>query len=171
MSGGALRLVWIHLVAYIRAVNTMGVSKFRRGRIQEESMFFGAPDKSCEKHHGSLPLVSVNTLPPKEHAGDIVTAIELIRSTEKEKGPADRERPRVSAQPQSRTRYLCRSRASRYRIWHQADLPAGHRARPKERACGRLRDRVRDAVQCHFDDQDRSSLIRLHDVKDEVLAA
>ena len=86
MSGGALRLVWIHLVAYIRAVNTMGVSKFRRGRIQEESMFLGAPDKSCEKHHGSLPLVSVNTLPPKEHAGDIVTAIELIRSTEKEKG-------------------------------------------------------------------------------------
>jgi methylmalonyl-CoA mutase len=42
----------------------------------------------CEhkKHDGSLPLVGVNTDLPKEHAGDIVTEIELIRSTEGEKG-------------------------------------------------------------------------------------
>jgi methylmalonyl-CoA mutase len=33
-----------------------------------------------------LPLVGVNTFLPKEHAGDIVTEIELIRSTEEEKG-------------------------------------------------------------------------------------
>lgn len=35
----------------------------------------------------------------------------------------------------------------------------------------KLRDRVRDPVQCHFDDHDRPSVIRLHYVKDEVLAA
>jgi hypothetical protein len=34
-----------------------------------------------------------------------------------------------------------------------------------------LRDQVRDAVHCHFDDGERPSLIRLHYVKDEVLAA
>lgn len=34
-----------------------------------------------------------------------------------------------------------------------------------------LRDRVRDAVHCHFDEHDRPSMIRLHYVKDEVLAA
>ena len=34
-----------------------------------------------------------------------------------------------------------------------------------------LRANVRDAVQCHFDEQDRPKLIRLHYVKDEVLAA
>ena len=39
-----------------------------------------------KKHDGSLPLIGVNTFLPKEHAGDIVTKIELIRSTEEEKG-------------------------------------------------------------------------------------
>lgn len=39
-----------------------------------------------KKHDGSLPLVGVNTFLPKEHAGDIVTEIELIRSTPEEKG-------------------------------------------------------------------------------------
>ncbi len=34
-----------------------------------------------------------------------------------------------------------------------------------------LRDSVRDAVQCHFDKPDRPTVIRLHYVKDEVLAA
>ena len=34
-----------------------------------------------------------------------------------------------------------------------------------------LRDHVRDAVQCHFDEGDRPTIIRLHYVKDEVLAA
>jgi hypothetical protein len=34
-----------------------------------------------------------------------------------------------------------------------------------------LRDQVRDAVHIHFDDGDRPSVIRLHYVKDEVLAA
>ncbi len=34
----------------------------------------------------ALPLVGVNTFLPKEHAGEIATEIELIRSTEEEKG-------------------------------------------------------------------------------------
>ena len=34
-----------------------------------------------------------------------------------------------------------------------------------------LREQVRDAVQCHFDETDRPKMIRLHYVKDEVLAA
>lgn len=34
-----------------------------------------------------------------------------------------------------------------------------------------LREQVRDAVQCHFDEGDRPTIIRLHYVKDEVLAA
>ena len=38
-----------------------------------------------KNHDGILPLIGVNTFLPKEHAGDIVTTIELIRSTEEEK--------------------------------------------------------------------------------------
>ncbi|MET0232960.1 MAG: 2-oxoisovalerate dehydrogenase E1 subunit beta [Rhodanobacteraceae bacterium] len=34
-----------------------------------------------------------------------------------------------------------------------------------------LRDQVRDAVQVHFDGVDRPAIIRLHYVRDEVLAA
>ena len=59
------------------AMDTM----YQRGKIQEESMYY-----EHKKHDGSLPLVGVNTFLPKEHAGDIVTEIELIRSTEQEKG-------------------------------------------------------------------------------------
>jgi methylmalonyl-CoA mutase len=59
------------------AMDTM----YQRGKIQEESMVY-----EHKKHDGSLPLVGVNTFLPKEHAGDIVTEIELIRSTEEEKG-------------------------------------------------------------------------------------
>ena len=34
-----------------------------------------------------------------------------------------------------------------------------------------LSDAVRDAVRCHFDDADRPKVIRLHLVRDEVIAA
>ena len=34
-----------------------------------------------------------------------------------------------------------------------------------------LRDQVRDAVRCHYDDEDIPKLIRLHFVRDEVIAA
>jgi predicted RNase H-like HicB family nuclease len=34
-----------------------------------------------------------------------------------------------------------------------------------------LREMVRDAVQCHFEEQMRPQLIRLHIVRDEVIAS
>lgn len=34
-----------------------------------------------------------------------------------------------------------------------------------------LRDAVREAVTCHFEDSDRPRLIRLHHVRDEVIPA
>jgi hypothetical protein len=34
-----------------------------------------------------------------------------------------------------------------------------------------LREMVRDAVRCHFDDDDRPSVIRLHFVREDVIAA
>ncbi|WP_298190084.1 methylmalonyl-CoA mutase family protein [Metallibacterium sp.] len=58
------------------AMDTM----YQRGKIQEESMFY-----EQKKHDGSLPLIGVNTYLPREHAGEIATSIELIRSTEEEK--------------------------------------------------------------------------------------
>jgi methylmalonyl-CoA mutase len=59
------------------AMDTM----YQRGKIQEESLYY-----EHKKHDGSLPLIGVNTFLPREHGGDIVTEIELIRSTEGEKG-------------------------------------------------------------------------------------
>ncbi|MEH6419662.1 methylmalonyl-CoA mutase family protein [Pseudomonas sp. CGJS7] len=59
------------------AMDTM----YQRGKIQEESLYY-----EHKKHDGSLPLVGVNTFLPKDHGGDIVTEIELIRSTGEEKG-------------------------------------------------------------------------------------
>ncbi|HDM79281.1 MAG TPA: 2-oxoisovalerate dehydrogenase [Deltaproteobacteria bacterium] len=34
-----------------------------------------------------------------------------------------------------------------------------------------LKEMIRDAVQCHFDESERPAIIRLHLVKDEVFAA
>ncbi len=59
------------------AMDTM----YQRGKIQEESLYY-----EHKKHDGSLPLIGVNTYLPKEHAGEVATKIELIRSTEEEKG-------------------------------------------------------------------------------------
>ncbi|RZA28096.1 MAG: methylmalonyl-CoA mutase, partial [Lysobacteraceae bacterium] len=59
------------------AMDTM----YQRGKIQEESLYY-----EHKKHDGSLPLVGVNMFLPKEHGGEIATEIELIRSTEEEKG-------------------------------------------------------------------------------------
>ena len=58
------------------AMDTM----YQRGKIQEESLYY-----EHKKHDGSLPLVGVNTFLPREHAGEVATEIELIRSTEPEK--------------------------------------------------------------------------------------
>ena len=59
------------------AMDTM----YQRGKIQEESLYY-----EQKKHDGSLPLIGVNTYLPREHAGEVATRIELIRSTEEEKG-------------------------------------------------------------------------------------
>jgi methylmalonyl-CoA mutase len=59
------------------AMDTM----YQRGKIQEESLYY-----EHKKHDGSLPLIGVNTFLPREHAGETATTIELIRSTEEEKG-------------------------------------------------------------------------------------
>ncbi|MDR3417441.1 MAG: methylmalonyl-CoA mutase family protein [Nevskia sp.] len=59
------------------AMDTM----YQRGKIQEESLYY-----EHKKYDGSLPLVGVNTFLPREHGGEIATTIELIRSTEEEKG-------------------------------------------------------------------------------------
>ena len=59
------------------AMDTM----YQRGKIQEESMYY-----EHKKHDGSLPLIGVNTYLPRDHGGEITTTIELIRSTEEEKG-------------------------------------------------------------------------------------
>ncbi len=49
----------------------------QRGRIQEESMYY-----EHKKREGSLPLIGVGTFLQKDRGGEI----ELIRSTEEEKG-------------------------------------------------------------------------------------
>ena len=59
------------------AMDTM----YQRGKIQEESLFY-----EQKKHDGSLPLIGVNTYLPKNHGGETATTIQLIRSTEEEKG-------------------------------------------------------------------------------------
>ncbi len=59
------------------AMDTM----YQRGKIQEESLYY-----EHKKYDGSLPLIGVNTFLAKEHGGEIATSIELIRSTENEKG-------------------------------------------------------------------------------------
>ena len=58
------------------AMDTM----YQRGKIQEESLYY-----EHKKHDGSLPLIGVNTYLPKDHAGEVATTIELIRSTDAEK--------------------------------------------------------------------------------------
>ena len=58
------------------AMDTM----YQRGKIQEESMIY-----ERKKHDGSLPLIGVNTFLPREHAGEVATKVELIRSTPEEK--------------------------------------------------------------------------------------
>ncbi len=47
----------------------------------------------------------------------------------------------------------------------------GHAIFTQAETLEELRAMVRDAVRCHFDDAERPRLIRLHMVKDEVIAA
>jgi methylmalonyl-CoA mutase len=59
------------------AMDTM----YQRGKIQDESLYY-----ESKKHDGSYPLIGVNTFLPKTGQEDEVHDLELIRSTESEKG-------------------------------------------------------------------------------------
>jgi hypothetical protein len=45
----------------------------------------------------------------------------------------------------------------------------GHSIYTQTSSLSELKDLVRDAVRCHFDDASRPRVIRLHMVKDEVI--
>jgi len=47
----------------------------------------------------------------------------------------------------------------------------GHSVFTEAESFEELKTMVQDAVRCHFDEGERPSLIRLHQVKDEVIAA
>jgi isobutyryl-CoA mutase len=121
------------------AMDTM----YQRGKIQEESMYY-----EHKKHDGSLPLVGVNTFLPKEHAGDIVTEIELIRSTPDEKG---QQISNVKAYQQNRNEVaLPQGEAGEGR---QAGLAAGE-GRPKS-----YPDEARPALPHPLEGEGRPALL------------
>ena len=47
----------------------------------------------------------------------------------------------------------------------------GHSVFTEAETFEELKTMVQDAVRCHFEEADRPSLIRLHQVRDEVIAA
>ena len=47
----------------------------------------------------------------------------------------------------------------------------GHAVFTEAETFEELKTMVQDAVRCHFEEADRPSLIRLHQVRDEVIAA
>lgn len=47
----------------------------------------------------------------------------------------------------------------------------GHSIYTEAETLDELKREVQDAVRCHFDDEDRPRVIRLHLVKDEVISA
>jgi hypothetical protein len=47
----------------------------------------------------------------------------------------------------------------------------GHSIFTQAESMEELRDAVRDAVRCHFDEGERPHVIRLHTVRDEVIPA
>ena len=50
-------------------------------------------------------------------------------------------------------------------------LALGHSIFTEADSWDELREAVRDAVTCHFDSDDRPAMIRLHAVREEVVAA
>ncbi|MGB2983726.1 MAG: 2-oxoisovalerate dehydrogenase [Candidatus Bipolaricaulia bacterium] len=47
----------------------------------------------------------------------------------------------------------------------------GHSVFTEAETLDQLKRRIQDAVRCHFDPDERPALIRLHQVRDEVIAA
>src|SRR5690242_6861556 len=91
------------------AMDTM----YQRGKIQEESLYY-----EHKKHDGSLPLIGVNTYLPKEDAGEVATKIELIRSTEEEKG---QQIANVQAYQQARNKFAPSGETSHAHATDSAD--------------------------------------------------
>ena len=46
----------------------------------------------------------------------------------------------------------------------------GHAIFTEAESFDELKEQVRDAVRCHFDEEERPSMVRLHLVREEVLA-
>jgi isobutyryl-CoA mutase len=67
-------------------LSEMGQAMASRGNIQDELMHYSSFDQGCKTHDESLPLIGVNTFLQRTYGGEIATEIELIRSTEEEKG-------------------------------------------------------------------------------------
>ncbi len=59
------------------AMDTM----YQRGKIQDESLYY-----ESKKHDGSLPIIGVNTYKSDKDESAMIGELELIRSTESEKG-------------------------------------------------------------------------------------
>jgi len=89
---------------------------YQRGKIQEESLYY-----EHKKHDGSLPLIGVNTYLPKEHAGEVATKIELIRSTEEEK---TQQITNVQAYQKARNQFAPSGETSHAHATDSADDPA-----------------------------------------------
>jgi hypothetical protein len=68
----------------------------------------------------------------------------------------------------SRARSSSRSRKRRKEASARA---LGHAIFTEADDLAALRDAVRDAVRCHFDEEERPRVIRLHLVREEVFAA
>lgn len=47
----------------------------------------------------------------------------------------------------------------------------GHSIFTEAETINELKEAVKEAVKCHFDEKDMPSIIRLHEVKDEILTA
>jgi len=47
----------------------------------------------------------------------------------------------------------------------------GHSLFTEAESLEELKHRIQDAVRCHFEDAERPAVIRLHQVRDEVIAA
>jgi methylmalonyl-CoA mutase len=88
---------------------------YQRGKIQEESLYY-----EHKKHDGSLPLIGVNTFLPREHAGETATTIELIRSTEEEKG---QQIANVQAYQKARNKFAPSGETSHAHATDSADAP------------------------------------------------
>ena len=46
----------------------------------------------------------------------------------------------------------------------------GYSIYTEEESLGALKDAIKDAVKCHFDEKEMPHIIRIHMVKDEVIA-